>query len=83
MEPHTQTKIEASSSDSENGGNATPKINPPRGIVHKMREELDVNYAYVIMLVCCFISGLTDGTIYNGKSFFQIYLASFTNYLFL
>ncbi len=32
----------------------------------KCQKEVDTKHAYIPMLVCCFVSGLTDGTIYNG-----------------
>lgn len=38
------------------------------GLIKKLWEDVDLKYAYLPLLLCCFISGLTDGTIYNGKS---------------
>lgn len=50
----------AAQSDSENS------IQEPTGFVAKLRQELDLRHAYIPLLACCFLSGLTDGTIYNG-----------------
>ncbi|GAO18636.1 hypothetical protein UVI_02058700 [Ustilaginoidea virens] len=36
----------------------------------KLREDVDLDLAYLPMLACCFVSGLTDGTIYNGNTIF-------------
>ncbi len=33
----------------------------------KCLKEVDTKNAFIPMLVCCFVSGLTDGTIYNGE----------------
>lgn len=30
--------------------------------------EVDTKRAYIPLLVCCFLSGLTDGTIYKGMT---------------
>lgn len=46
-------------SDSDNGV-------APAGFMAKMKEEVDLRHVYIPLLVCCFLSGLTDGTIYNG-----------------
>lgn len=35
-------------------------------ILEKYLKDVDTKRAYIPMLVCSFISGLTDGTIYNG-----------------
>lgn len=51
----------ATQSDSENS------VQEPTGFVAKLRQELDLRHAYIPLLVCCFLSGLTDGTIYNGN----------------
>jgi hypothetical protein len=31
-------------------------------------EEVDVASGYYPLLICCFVTGLTDGTLYNGQS---------------
>ncbi|OAA72012.1 DUF1275 domain protein [Akanthomyces lecanii RCEF 1005] len=36
----------------------------------KCQKEVDTKHAYIPMLVCCFVSGLTDGTIYNAYGTF-------------
>ncbi|KAF4587136.1 DUF1275 domain protein [Ophiocordyceps camponoti-floridani] len=41
-----------------------------RGFVGTILEDLDVRLAYLPLLVCCFVSGLTDGTIYNAYGTF-------------
>lgn len=35
-------------------------------VVKKLSQNVDLEFAYLPMLACCFVSGLTDGTIYNG-----------------
>lgn len=48
------------------------KRDPESGVVEKQSFiakyllEVDTKRAYLPLLVCCFLSGLTDGTIYNG-----------------
>lgn len=32
----------------------------------KFSEDLDPRYVYLPLLLCCFVTGLTDGTLYNG-----------------
>ncbi len=39
----------------------------------RLLEEVDTRLAYLPLLVCCFITGLTDGTIYNGTCGSQIF----------
>lgn len=56
--------VSTATSDTESGGQTAPK--PARTITQRLSEELDVSKAFIPMLVCCFLSGLTDGTIYNG-----------------
>lgn len=51
----------ATQSDSENS------VQEHTGFVAKLREELNLRHAYIPLLACCFLSGLTDGTIYNGN----------------
>jgi hypothetical protein len=29
-------------------------------------EEVDTAAGYIPLLICCFVTGLTDGTLYNG-----------------
>jgi hypothetical protein len=36
-------------------------------MTEKFLQEVDLRFTYLPLLVCCFITGLTDGTIYNGK----------------
>jgi hypothetical protein len=36
-------------------------------VVKRLSENVDLEFAYLPMLACCFVSGLTDGTIYNGE----------------
>lgn len=37
------------------------------GFLRERLQDVDTSFAYLPLLLCCFISGLTDGTIYNGK----------------
>jgi len=30
-------------------------------------KEINIDNAYILMLVCCLITGFVDGTLYNGK----------------
>lgn len=30
-------------------------------------QPIETSSAYIPLLVCCFVTGLTDGTIYNGQ----------------
>ncbi|EFY88037.1 DUF1275 domain protein [Metarhizium acridum CQMa 102] len=39
-------------------------------VVRKLSQNVDLKLAYLPMLACCFVSGLTDGTIYNGNTIF-------------
>ncbi|RCI12649.1 hypothetical protein L249_0782 [Ophiocordyceps polyrhachis-furcata BCC 54312] len=41
-----------------------------RGLAGWILQDVDVRLAYLPLLACCFISGLTDGTIYNGNTVF-------------
>jgi hypothetical protein len=34
----------------------------------RFSDELDPRLVYLPLLVCCFATGLTDGTLYNGAS---------------
>ena len=52
-------------SDSENGG-VKGQTGEKRSVVRRALQDVDISRAYLPLLVCCFISGLTDGTIYNG-----------------
>lgn len=52
-------------SDTDSAGSAEPKATGKQA--HHLLEDVDVSRAYVPMLVCCFISGLTDATIYNSE----------------
>lgn len=54
----------SSGSDTESAG--APVIKPARTLTQRISEELDIKLAFIPMLICCFISGLTDGTIYGG-----------------
>lgn len=55
-------------SDSENGGTAKElKPTSKQSIARALLEDVDVRFAYLPLLTCCYISGLTDATIYNGK----------------
>lgn len=40
---------------------------PKRTIFSRFNEELDPKFVYLPLLVCCFATGLTDGTLYNGS----------------
>ncbi|TWU73117.1 hypothetical protein ED733_000370 [Metarhizium rileyi] len=39
-------------------------------VVKKLYQHVDLELAYLPMLACCFVSGLTDGTIYNAYGTF-------------
>lgn len=52
-----------SEQDSESG---QPMKSRPSA-TERLLENVDIRLAYLPLLVCCFITGLTDGTIYNGK----------------
>ncbi|PHH89361.1 hypothetical protein CDD83_6207 [Cordyceps sp. RAO-2017] len=52
--------------DSENGG----PLKERQGLVRRVLEDVDITLAYLPLLVCCFVSGLTDGTIYNAYGTF-------------
>lgn len=60
----TQTAMSSSeeSKHDPESGRAVEK----QSFLVKCQKEVDTKHAYIPMLVCCFISGLTDGTIYNG-----------------
>jgi hypothetical protein len=36
-------------------------------IKHFLANEINTKYVYMLMLVCCLITGFVDGTLYNGK----------------
>jgi hypothetical protein len=36
-------------------------------LLKRLSKEVDGNAGYLPLLVCCFVTGLTDGTLYNGK----------------
>ncbi|KAG6021625.1 hypothetical protein E4U41_002434 [Claviceps citrina] len=40
------------------------------GVWDKFSEIVDLEHAYIPLLACCFVSGLTDGTIYNAYGTF-------------
>lgn len=42
----------------------------------KLSENVDLEHAYIPLLACCFVSGLTDGTIYNGEQQLEFIRAS-------
>lgn len=72
--PVDQSKMDVnntsnSNSDTESAGG--PQIKPARTMTQRISEELDTTLAFIPMLVCCFISGLTDGTIYGGEFFYS------------
>lgn len=52
-----------SEQDSESG--QPVKTRPT--LTERFLQEVDLRFTYLPLLVCCFITGLTDGTIYNGK----------------
>lgn len=37
-------------------------------MVSYVRAEINVKYADILLLACCFCSGLLDSTMYNGES---------------
>lgn len=49
-------------SDSE-----TERPNEKATFWDRFSEHVDLEFAYIPLLACCFVSGLTDGTIYNGE----------------
>lgn len=36
------------------------------GLLSRFSDDLDPRFVYLPLLVCCFATGLTDGTLYNG-----------------
>ncbi|PFH59816.1 hypothetical protein XA68_11864 [Ophiocordyceps unilateralis] len=53
--------------DSETGGT---QLKQRQGFVGSILQDVDIRLAYVPLLACCFVSGLTDGTIYNAYGTF-------------
>lgn len=49
-------------SDSE-----TERPSKSASVWDRFSEHVDLERAYIPLLACCFVSGLTDGTIYNGE----------------
>ncbi|RDA89181.1 hypothetical protein CP532_0545 [Ophiocordyceps camponoti-leonardi (nom. inval.)] len=61
------SKSGAGDSSEPEGGS---QLKRRRGLAGWIVQEVDVRLAYLPLLACCFISGLTDGTIYNGNTIF-------------
>lgn len=36
-----------------------------------LSEKVETRAGYIPLLICCFVTGLTDGTVYNGESVHQ------------
>ncbi|RDA95278.1 hypothetical protein CP533_3478 [Ophiocordyceps camponoti-saundersi (nom. inval.)] len=56
-----------SGTDSEPEGS---QLKRRQGLAGWILQDVDVRLAYLPLLACCFVSGLTDGTIYNGNTIF-------------
>lgn len=44
----------------------SPSIRSQRRVVKHFAEEVSTSSGYYPLLICCFVTGLTDGTLYNG-----------------
>lgn len=49
-------------SDSDTDGQSKEEL----PVAKRLSQNVDLEFAYLPLLACCFVSGLTDGTIYNG-----------------
>lgn len=50
-------------------GNESDQLSEPepkRGFLSRFSDDLDPRFVWAPLLVCCFATGLTDGTLYNG-----------------
>ncbi|KAI5860524.1 hypothetical protein GGS23DRAFT_227458 [Durotheca rogersii] len=41
-----------------------------QGVVDRLSDEVDTNWGAIPLLACCFVTGLTDGTLYNAYGTF-------------
>lgn len=72
MSSHDDNAKGASGSSSEGGnlevaGTEATNLTKQWSIRPWLLTNVDTKLAYIPMLVCCFVSGLTDSTMFNGK----------------